>query len=187
MCDEDNEKLKVITDRLEKMQETFNQAAARTQHLEQELQKKEAMIAHFERRVKSETARANDAAENADRLRNNCNRLGIMLTMLTTIICIIYSGALASSILDPGGNIDSVCMQKITQERADINISSTCMQSADKLPSLMQNAADTSHQYMTPINDDEPANLPETGRNEVISEQISLHDDGRQNMQQHLG
>ena len=54
--DEDNEKLKVITDRIEKMQETFNQAAARTQHLEQELQKKEAMIAHFERRVKSETA-----------------------------------------------------------------------------------------------------------------------------------
>ena len=86
MCDEDNEKLKVITDRLEKMQETFNQAAARTQHLEQELQKKEAMIAHFERRVKSETARANDAAENADRLRNNCNWLGIMLTMLTAIL-----------------------------------------------------------------------------------------------------
>ena len=110
-----------------------------------------------------------------------------MLTMLTTIICIIYSGALASSILDPSGNIDSVCMQKITQERADINISSTCMQSADKLLSLVQNTADTSHQYMTPINDDEPANLSETGRNEVISEQISLHDDGRQNMQQHLG
>ena len=172
MCDEDNEKLKVITDRIEKMQETFNQAAARTQHLEQELQKKEAMIAHFERRVKSETARANDAAENADRLRNNCNRQGIMLTILywstiglAAIIYIIYSGALAGSILDPGGNIDSVCMQKITQGRADINISSARMQSADKLQSLMQNAADTSQQYMIPINDDEPANLPETGRN----------------------
>ena len=110
-----------------------------------------------------------------------------MLTMLTAIICIIYSGALAGSILDPGGNIDSVCMQKITQGRADINISSARIQSADKLQSLMQNAADTSQQYMIPINDDEPANLPETGRNEVIREQLSLHDDGRQNMQQHLG
>ena len=187
MCDEDNEKLKVITDLIEKMQETSNQAAARTQHLEQELQKKEAMIAHFERRVKSETARANDAAENADNLRNDCNRLGWSTIGLAAIICIIYSGALAGSILDPGGNIDSVCMQKITQGRADINMSSARMQSADKLPSLMPNAADTSQQYMIPINDDEPANLPETGRNEVIREQISLHDDGRQNMQQHLG
>ena len=77
MCDEDNEKLNVIKDHIEKMQETVIQKAARTQHLEQELQKKEAMIAHFEHRVKSETARANDVAENAESLRNDRDWLGI--------------------------------------------------------------------------------------------------------------
>ena len=99
MCDEDNEKLKVITDRMEKMQETFNQAAARTQHLEQELQKKEAMIAHFERRVKSETARANDEAENANSLRNDRDRAWYLMIILTAIFCIVYSGAFADSTL----------------------------------------------------------------------------------------
>ena len=101
------------------------------QHLEQELQKKEAMIAHFERRVKSETARANDAAENANSLRNDRDRAQYSKIILTAIFCIMYSGALANSTLDPGGNIGGFCTQRNMQGHAGINISNPYTQHAN--------------------------------------------------------
>jgi hypothetical protein len=127
----DEESLIVIKDRIDKMKESVNQTVARTQHLEQELQKKEAMITHFERRVKLETAQANDnAVEYADSLRNNRDQAQYSVIILTVIICIIYSlaGALAGSTLDPGGNIGSFCTQRNLQGHADINISNPCTQ-----------------------------------------------------------
>ena len=204
-CDENikdlNENAKALKDDFEKVKEHFEKTVARTQHLEQELQKKEAMIAHFERRVKSETARANDAAENADSLRNDRDRARYSMIILTAIFCIMYSGALADSALDPGGNVGGFCTQRNMQGRAGINISNPYTQHTnnrqtqnvsgvhgDTVSHQTQKSWDNGRKLTIPISDDECAiSYESAGRHEVSSEEPSQHKEEGQKTQQQLG
>ena len=183
------------------MKEHVEKTMARTQHLEQELQKKEAMIAHFERRVKSETARANDAAENANSLRNDRDRAWYLMIILTAIFCIVYSGAFADSTLDPGGNIGGFCTQRNMQGHAGINLSNPYTQHVnsrqaqnvsgvhgDTVLHRTQKSWDDGRKPTIPITDDERAiSYESAGRHEVSSEEPSQHKEEGQNTQQQLG